>query len=57
MQHYADTAYGRAIGFDEATALTTRLYSGKAFDRFNRLDANGKRFRRRCFSPIMRCDV
>ncbi|TWU08633.1 tRNA(Glu)-specific nuclease WapA precursor [Symmachiella macrocystis] len=32
MQHYVDTAYGRAIGFVEAAALTTRLYSGEAFD-------------------------
>ncbi|WP_145423689.1 RHS repeat-associated core domain-containing protein [Symmachiella dynata] len=32
MQHYAYTVYGRAIGFDEAAALTTRLYSGEAFD-------------------------
>ncbi|TWU08631.1 tRNA(Glu)-specific nuclease WapA precursor [Symmachiella macrocystis] len=32
MQHYAYTAYGIAIGFDEAQALTALLYSGEAFD-------------------------
>jgi hypothetical protein len=32
VQHYAYTAYGRAIGFNEAAALTTLLYSGEAFD-------------------------
>jgi RHS repeat-associated protein len=32
VQHYAYTAYGLAIGFDEAAALTTLLYSGEAFD-------------------------
>ncbi|QDT48157.1 hypothetical protein Pan258_21970 [Symmachiella dynata] len=32
VQHYADTAYGRAIGFDEAQALTSLLYSGEAFE-------------------------
>ncbi|QDU42481.1 tRNA(Glu)-specific nuclease WapA precursor [Symmachiella dynata] len=32
VQHYAYTAYGMAIGFDEAQALTALLYSGEAFD-------------------------
>ncbi|QDT46979.1 tRNA3(Ser)-specific nuclease WapA precursor [Symmachiella dynata] len=32
LQHYAYTAYGLAIGFDEAQALTSLLYSGEAFD-------------------------
>ncbi|QDT48160.1 Extracellular phospholipase A1 precursor [Symmachiella dynata] len=31
-QHYAYTAHDGAIGFVEAAALTTRLYSGEAFD-------------------------
>lgn len=32
VQHYAYTAYGMAIGFDEAAALTAILYSGEYFD-------------------------
>ena len=32
VQRYAYDAYGIAIGFDEAAALTSLLYSGEAFD-------------------------